>query len=133
MDLNVRSFTREADKEVEESASLYTPEDAMSSEDKRDMRKEIVQHKVAEAIASIAETLNGGDKADVVAGMLLGLRQTHRYIQSEFWQGMLEFIKQTGALDSAQNFDGRNEWTKDLCQRMAVAGWNPDAVNMEKA
>ena len=121
--LNIRSYTREAEKEVEETAALYSPEDAMSNEDKRDMRKDIVRQRVAEATASIAETLNGGNQEDVVAGMMEGLRRTHRYIQSEFWKGMIEMIKQTSELDSAVNFDGRNEWTKAWCERMHKAGW----------
>ena len=130
MEYELKHFTREAEAEVEE---LRTGGYDISEEELRDRKKEIIVNKVAGAIASIADVLNGGDQKDVVEGMLLGLRTTHRYIQGQFWQGMLEFIKQTGDLDTGMNFDGRNEWTKDLCKRMAVAGWNPDAVNMEKA
>jgi len=130
MEFEIKNFNREADEEVrkltEANPELYT------DEQKRDVRNEIVRKKVAGAIASIADTLNGGSQEVTVEGLLWGLRCTHRYIQSEFWRGMLEFIKKTGDLDPIRDFDGRNEWTKDLCQRMAVAGWNPDAVDMEK-
>ena len=130
-EFNIRSFTREAQEEVKAQEDMFKDSDrVISSEFKRQQKSELVQHKVAEAIASIAETLNGGDQADVIAGMLQGMGRTHRYIQSEFWRGMLEFIKQTSKLE---NFDGRNEWTQDLCARMYQAGFYPETVNMEKS
>jgi len=124
---NIRNYTSEADAKFD--TDKY--KEACSYDEINKFKDEYIQDQVAESIASIADTLNGGDVADVVAGMLKGLRVTHRYIQSEFWKGMVEFIKQTGELDKAANFDGRNEWTQDLCKRMYVAGWYPESVNMD--
>ena len=132
-DLDIKYFTREANASVEEYKKILNGSDIkFTHEEISEFKANEVKKKVAGAIASIAETLNGGDKKDVVAGMLLGLRMTHRYIQSEFWQGMIQLITETSKLDKMANFDGRNDWTREACERMAVAAWNPDAVNMEK-
>lgn len=119
MKLEIRKYNREAEKEVAEmfeGNGLDVSEDVVNK-----IRRELIQNKVASAIASIAETLNSGSQEDVVEGMLLGLRMTHRYIQSEFWQGMIQLIKRTSELDFNANFDGRNDWVKIACKRMYEA------------
>jgi len=110
----------EAKKEAE---SMTKSCDITDSEEIRGMTEEYLEKKVIKNMKLIIESLSMTtlDKV-VISGVTEALRTTHRYTQGEFWGSMLKIIKAYG---EQEHFDARNEWAVKMCQRMAIAGENP--------
>ena len=53
---------------------------------------------------------------EAAEGLTNGIMNTHRYLQGEFWQTMINVMKKYG---DSPYFDARNEWAVHACKRMA--------------
>ena len=121
----------EATAEVEEKNQKYNL--GLEGKELRDEIRKVFKKKVTEHTQILVDSLNTmGCSDSVVDAMLTGIRLSHRHLQGEFWHGIIKLMKAQGNLDPVRDFDGRNEWTKEACERMYIAGMYPESIDLEK-
>jgi hypothetical protein len=88
------------------------------SEGSRNMRKRDAEtfRKTRDAVKSLGDLLNGGDKGAVLAGIVEGLLLQHRYLQNEAIITLLTALGEFGGLSAGQHTDARNEFAHKLCK-----------------
>lgn len=94
-----------------------------SSDQIHDHANEKTQAKIAEITRELVDAFNSSASQDVViTGMLEGITTSHRFLQTEFINGLIKLFDQYAELDE-RYFDGRNQAYKYVCDRMAKAAY----------
>lgn len=86
--------------------------------------EEKTKKEVSELMSTLVDAFNTSNSDIIEAGILEGINKNHRFIQSEFWSGMVKVMKQYSEQDKTMFFDGRNEHCRDMCKRMASEALN---------
>lgn len=72
----------------------------------------------ASAIKTIGDKMNAGDDGVVVAGIVSGLIDQHRYLQSKTIGALIWALCEFATLPEDQFVDARNLYAHKLCQKM---------------
>lgn len=122
----------EAEREVNEKNEKFNLN--LSGEQLRDEINKAFQEKIKELAMTLVDSLNTmGVENSFVEGFMQGLHSSHRELQSNFWKMVLKLMKDNATLDTSRYFDGRNEWTKNMCKCAYIAGYSPEAItDMDK-
>ena len=106
--------------EAEQEAKAISGVEEIDSHERRNIIEGILKKKVTELTERLVDGFNTMGSEDVVReGMFDGIQRSHRYLQGEFWKGMLKVIKNYG---ENKHFDARNEFAVKMCKRMGEAG-----------
>ena len=108
---------------------LASAELDISEEELSKIKREETVKRISEAVQQLIDTTNRGNKEELVEGLMDGFLRSHRYLQSEMWQVLLDFIKAYG---EQEHFDARNGWAVDMCKRMHMAGYDPSTDEVLK-
>lgn len=88
-----------------------------------------VRHRVMEMTRDLVDAFNStGSHETIILGMLDGITKSHRFLQSEFWAGMICLMARYGDLPE-HCFDARNEVYQRVTKRMARVAHDPDYDN----
>jgi len=95
-------------------------------EEIRKMFEERLEAAIKDMLQPVIETLSMTGLDDVIKrAMLRTINTTHRYTQGEFWTMMMKIMDAYGEQEE-RYFDARNEWCKNACKRMGIAGRYPE-------
>lgn len=83
--------------------------------------EEKAQDKLAQMMTDLVNEFNSTQNEFAIKGFLLGLNKSHRYLQSEFWSGMVQMMELYVNQDETMFFDGHNIHCKDMIKRMLEA------------
>ena len=102
----VRSTAKILFKDDSDTIKRYTDED--------------IRQAVAMNIKNIVELTNSSiiDGSVIASGIFEGIAQSHRHLQGEFMMVLEKAIRMYSETDRV---DGRNQFAKEMCQRM-IAG-----------
>lgn len=92
--------------------------DKVTYEQKRDMLHKHIVSEVSNRTKELVDAFNGSHSESVIDGMLQGIVGSHRYLQGEFWIGMRKLVEKYSQLDESMYFDGRNQFARQMCERM---------------
>jgi hypothetical protein len=71
------------------------------------------------AMMILLDATNGGDKSEIHSGLICGILDTHRHLQSVGLNTLLLALGNYGRLDGQS--DARNEYVKDTCKSLVTA------------
>jgi len=101
----------------------------LSNEDIRAEANNAVRHRISELTKELVDAFNSTGSGDIVVdGILDGITHSHRYLQSEFWAGMICLMERYSQLPD-HYFDPRNELYKTITKRMGRVAHDPDYDN----
>ena len=81
-----------------------------------------VQVEISELMGQLVDAfINTSPDEITEAGILHGINKSHRYLQAEFWTGMINVMRNYSEQDENMFFDGRNRHCRDILKRMVEA------------
>jgi len=79
------------------------------------------QNEIASLMKQLVDAFNTSADETTEAGMLQGINKSHRYLQAEFWTGMINVMRKYSEQDENMFFDGRNIHCRKMLKRMVEA------------